>query len=200
MALAILWILGGLIFIGLLLSHNYTSLMHAKLPMGDFGWPFLGETLSFLQPHSSDAQGNFLKDRCSRSMHLFSPTHSYLSLFNYFFLRCRYGKIFKSHLFFSPTIVSCDHELNHLILQNEDRLFQASYPRPFHELLGRSSVLVAVEETHKRLRSVAMALISATKAKPEFLNDVERMALYVMNGWKEKEEVFLCEEARMVVL
>ena len=57
-----------------------------------------------------------------------------------------------------------------------------------------------VEETHKRLRSVAVALVSATKAKSEFLNDVERMAIHVMNEWKEKEEVFLCEEAKKVIL
>ena len=80
MALAMLWILGGLIFVGLLLGHNFPWLIHSKLPVGDFGWPIMGETLSFLQPHSSDALGNFLKDRCSRYMHLLSPTHFYLSL------------------------------------------------------------------------------------------------------------------------
>lgn len=111
---------------------------------------------------------------------------------------CRYGKVFKSHLFLSPTIVSCDHELNNFILQNEDRFFQGSYPKPVHGVLGKNSLLVVVGETHKRLRTMALALVNATKAKPGYLNDIETMATYVMTRWKGKEEVYFYDEARKV--
>lgn len=106
--------------------------------------------------------------------------------------------MFKSHLFLSPTVVSCDQELNYFILQNEGKLFQCSYPKPIHGILGNVSMLVAVGDTHKRLRNVAISLVSITKSKPEFLNDIERTAIQVLSSWKDKQQVVFCEEARKV--
>ncbi|KAK4342200.1 hypothetical protein RND71_038016 [Anisodus tanguticus] len=100
--------------IGIILNHfwplffkinNNGSTTSLVIPKGTFGWPLLGEILSFLKPHPSNSIGTFLflQQHCSR-----------------------YGKVFKSHLFFSPTVVSCDQDLNYFILQNEDKLFQCS--------------------------------------------------------------------------
>ncbi|XVE72602.1 hypothetical protein DITRI_Ditri11bG0051100 [Diplodiscus trichospermus] len=158
----------------LILNHFLPLLFKGGLvPKGTFGWPLLGETFSFLKPHSSNSVGAFLQDHCSR-----------------------YGKVFKSHLFFSPTVVSCDPELNYFILQNEGKLFQCSYPKPIHGILGKVSMLVAVGDTHKRLRNVALSLVTITKSKPEFLNDIERIAIQILDSWKNKPKVIFCEEAR----
>ncbi|XP_050204654.1 cytochrome P450 724B1 isoform X2 [Mercurialis annua] len=146
---------------------------HNLIPKGSFGWPILGETLSFLKPHASNSLGKYLQDHCSR-----------------------YGKVFKSHLFFSPTVVSCDQELNYFILQNEGKLFECSYPKPIHGILGNVSMLVAVGDTHKRLRNVALSLVNITKSKPEFLNDIETTAIQFLKSWKDKKQVMFCEEAR----
>ncbi|CAM8957711.1 unnamed protein product [Rhodiola kirilowii] len=160
--------------------NHYKALLHSliddggcKLPCGSFGWPLLGETLNFLKPHASNSIGSFLQDHCSR-----------------------YGKVFKSHLFLTPTIVSCDQDLNYFILQNEDKLFQCSYPKPIHGILGNISMLVAVGDTHKRLRSAALALVSSTKSKPEFLTDIENTVLKMIGSWKQNSHVLFCEEAR----
>lgn len=110
----------------------------------------------------------------------------------------RYGKVFKSHLFFCPTVVSCDEELNYHILQNEDRLFQCSYPKPIHGILGKNSMLVVVGDTHKRLRNVAVSLVTTMRSKPGFLNDIERTATQILDSWKDKNQVIFCEEARKV--
>ncbi|MCE3215395.1 hypothetical protein HAX54_002263 [Datura stramonium] len=166
--------------IGIILNHfwplffiNNGTSTSLVIPKGTFGWPLLGETLSFLKPHPSNSIGNFLQQHCSR-----------------------YGKVFKSHLFFSPTVVSCDQDLNYFILQNEDKLFQCSYPKPIHGILGKVSLLVAVGDTHKRLRNVSLSLISTIKSKPEFINDVERLALQILQSWKAKEHVVFWEESR----
>ncbi|KAL3364286.1 hypothetical protein AABB24_013175 [Solanum stoloniferum] len=165
--------------IGITLNHfwplffnNYGTTLHV-IPKGTFGWPLLGETLSFLKPHPSNSIGTFLQQHCSR-----------------------YGKVFKSHLFFSPTVVSCDQDLNYFILQNEDKLFQCCYPKPIHGILGKVSLLVAVGDTHKRLRNVSLSLISTIKSKPEFINDVETLALQILQSWKDKDQVRYWEEAR----
>ncbi|MFS7995295.1 putative cytochrome P450 [Helianthus anomalus] len=168
----------GFVF-GLILNH-FLPLLFLKnkklgaLPRGSFGYlPLLGETLAFLNPHPSTNIGSFLQEHCSR-----------------------YGKVFKSHLFFSPTIVSCDQELNYFILQNEDKLFECSYPKPIHGVLGKISMLVVVGDTHKRLRNVALSLVSTTKSKHEFLTYIEKTTLQILDSWKDKKQVIFCQEAR----
>ncbi|KAG5545865.1 hypothetical protein RHGRI_018130 [Rhododendron griersonianum] len=160
--------------LGLILNHFLPLFSNlGPLPKGSFGWPLLGETLSFLKPHPSNSVGAYLHDHCSR-----------------------YGKVFKTHLFFSPTVVSCDQELNYFILQNEDKLFQCSYPKPIHGILGEVSMLVAVGDTHRRLRNVALSLVATIKSKPEFLGDIERIAVEILDSWKGRQQVMFCAEAR----
>ncbi|WOH00749.1 hypothetical protein DCAR_0520123 [Daucus carota subsp. sativus] len=173
----LLGVLMSLIGVGLITNH-FLPLLLSKLngyvlPKGTFSWPLLGETLSFLNPHPSNSIGTFLQLHCSK-----------------------YGKVFKSHLFLTPTIVSCDEELNYLILQNEDKLFQCSYPKPIHGVLGSLSMLVAVGDTHKRLRSVALSLVTTTKSNPQFLSDIENTAIQILDSWKHKKQILFCEEAR----
>ncbi|THU66380.1 hypothetical protein C4D60_Mb05t13540 [Musa balbisiana] len=167
-------LLGSIVMLVVVLDHFLPLLLNlGAAPRGSFGWPLLGETLRFLSPHASYALGSFLEDHCSR-----------------------YGKVFKSHLFCTPTIVSCDQELNHFILQNEEKLFQCSYPRPIHGILGKSSMIVVVGDTHKKLRNLALTLVTTTKARAGYLNDIERIALRIMGSWKDKKRIFFCEEAR----
>ncbi|KAL6960510.1 hypothetical protein U1Q18_038273 [Sarracenia purpurea var. burkii] len=149
----------------------------SNLPNGSMGWPFLGETLAFLSLHKSNSMGSFLEKHCSR-----------------------YGRVFKSHLFGCPTIVSCDHELNTFILQNEGRLFQSSYPKPVLGILGNLSMIVATGDLHKRLRSVAVAFIGASRSRPDFLSYIEKLSASAMVAWKEHREVSFCKEAKKFTL
>jgi len=110
----------------------------------------------------------------------------------------RYGKVFKSHLFGSPTIVSCDHELNTFVLQNEERLFQASYPKPMHGILGKYSLLVVSGDLHKKLRSVAVNFVTASKSSSEFHRCVDRLSVSMLESWKGRQQVAFCKEAKMV--
>ncbi|KAI3956170.1 hypothetical protein MKW92_021757 [Papaver armeniacum] len=146
---------------------------HKNVPPGSMGWPIIGETLSFLNPHKSNTLGLYLQDRCSR-----------------------YGRIFKSHLFFHPTIVSCDHELNMFILQNEEKLFQGSYPKSIHGVLGDLSLLCIVGDHHKRLRNFALNLTNTCKSRAEYINDVDRLTISVMESWRNKKQLHFCEEMK----
>ncbi|GFY97668.1 cytochrome P450, family 724, subfamily A, polypeptide 1 [Actinidia rufa] len=170
-----LGLVGLVLGLGLVLNHFLPLFLNfgSHLPRGSFGWPLLGETLAFLKPHPSNSIGAFLQDHCSRN-----------------------GKVFKSHLFFSPTVVSCDQELNYFILQNKDKLFQCSYPKPIHGILGDISMLVAVGDIHKRLRNVAVSLVTTIKSKPEFLSDMEKIAIHILESWRGRNQVLFCEEAR----
>lgn len=53
--------------LGLILNHFLPLFSNlGPLPKGSFGWPLLGETLSFLKPHPSNSVGAYLHDHCSR--------------------------------------------------------------------------------------------------------------------------------------
>ncbi|KAK1282303.1 hypothetical protein QJS10_CPB22g00346 [Acorus calamus] len=108
-----------------------------------------------------------------------------------------YGKIFRSHLFGYPTIVSCDAEFNMFVLRNEGHLFATGYPRNIPEVLGDLTLLHLTGEAHKRLRGVALSFFATVKTESEhFLADIEAGALGIINPWKDKETLHFCDEAR----
>lgn len=41
------------------------------IPHGTMGWPFIGETLGYLQPHNSNTVGTFLQERCSKYTYIY---------------------------------------------------------------------------------------------------------------------------------
>lgn len=130
-----------------------------------------------------------------------------MQIFNEWFWKClhpllldRYGRVFKSHLFGSPTIVSCDHELNMVVLQNEEKLFQVSYPKAMHGILGKFSLLIVSGYVHKKLRNIGVSFIIASKSNPEFLDCVEKMTISMMNSWKNCKEIGFYKEVKKVGL
>ncbi|KAF8693604.1 hypothetical protein HU200_039011 [Digitaria exilis] len=157
-------------------------------PSGSFGLPLVGETLGFLRPHASNTTGAFLHDHITRS---------HIHIRRRFFHES-YGTVFKSHLFGSPTVVSCDEELNHFVLQNEERLFQCSYPGPIRGILGGSSLLVVTGERHRRIRAMALAFVASAGLKPAYLADVDRAARAVVASLRRRRAVAFCGEARQV--
>ena len=113
-------------------------------------------------------------------------------------LLCRYGKVFKSHLFGSPTIVSCDYDLNTFVLQNEGKLFPVDYPKVMHNILGKLAMILVTGDTHKKLRSTAVSFVSASKSESHFLHCVEKLALARINSWGKCEQICFYAEAKKV--
>ncbi|XP_068664884.1 cytochrome P450 724B1 [Aristolochia californica] len=164
-------------FFGAILSVFFLHLLYQRkelkhAPQGSMGWPLVGETLGFLRPHKSNSIGSFLQEHTSR-----------------------YGKVFRSHLFGSATIVSCDHELNSFILQNEEKLFECSYPKAIHGVLGKLSMLVVTGEEHKRLRNIILGLTNSWKCEDN-LRNIDEQALSVMKAWHGRQDIIFAEEAR----
>ncbi|CAK9308840.1 unnamed protein product [Citrullus colocynthis] len=173
----------ALSFAILIISHSLlklfviTSTPNPNLPPGCMGFPFVGETLSFLKPHHSNSIGTFLQHHCSR-----------------------YGKVFKSHLFGWPAIVSCDRELNVFILQNDDKLFKVSYPKAMHGILGTNSLIIAAGHTHRKLRNVVVSFTSWCKSRPSFLHSLHNLSISLMDSWRSQTQLLFCKELKMFAL
>ncbi|GMH25070.1 hypothetical protein Nepgr_026913 [Nepenthes gracilis] len=157
----------------LLLSSKKKCPANAGIPTGSMGWLWFGETLDFLKPHPPNSMGTFLQQHCSR-----------------------YGKVFKSHLFGSPTVVSCDHEFNLFVLRNEGKLFLGSYPKAMHGILGNFSLLIISGDLHKRLRSQVVRFASTCKSNPKYLSYIEKLSISMMESWKDRNQIFFHNEAR----
>ncbi|GFY94027.1 Cytochrome P450 superfamily protein [Actinidia rufa] len=137
------------------------------------GWPFIGETIGYLKPYSATTIGEFMEQHIAR-----------------------YGKIYKSHLFGEPTIVSADAGLNKFILQNEGKLFECSYPRSIGGILGKWSMLVLVGDMHRDMRIISLNFLSNARLKTHLLPEVEKQTLLVLSSWKENSTFCAQDEAK----
>ncbi|KAI7979017.1 Cytochrome P450 90B1 [Camellia lanceoleosa] len=144
-----------------------------NLPPGNMGWPFIGETIGYLKPYSATTIGEFMEQHISR-----------------------FGKIYKSHLFGEPTIVSADAGLNKFILQNEGRLFECSYPRSIGGILGKWSMLVLVGDMHRDMRIISLNFLSNARLKTHLLPEVEKQTLLVLSSWKDNSTFCAQDEAK----
>ncbi|PIN24137.1 Cytochrome P450 CYP4/CYP19/CYP26 subfamily [Handroanthus impetiginosus] len=168
----------GLAFFLVFLSLIFFNFLRRKqkslnLPPGSMGWPFLGETIAYLKPYPATTIGKFMEEHISR-----------------------YGKIYKSHLFGEPTIVSADAGLNRFILQNEGRLFECSYPRSIGGILGKWSMLVLVGEMHKDMRIISLNFLSNARLKTHLLREVEKHTLLVLSSWIDNSVICAQDEAK----
>ncbi|TKY55813.1 steroid 22-alpha-hydroxylase [Spatholobus suberectus] len=144
-----------------------------NLPPGEMGWPLLGETIGFLKPYPAVTLGEFMEKHIAR-----------------------YGTIYKSNLFGGPAIVSADAGLNRFILQNEGKLFEASYPRSLEAVLGKWSMLVLVGDMHRDMRNISLNFLSYASLRTHLFKEVERHALLVLTSWKQNCTFSAHEEAK----
>ncbi|KAL6993593.1 hypothetical protein U1Q18_011706 [Sarracenia purpurea var. burkii] len=144
-----------------------------NLPPGNMGWPFIGETIGYLKPYSATTIGDFMEQHISK-----------------------YGKIYKSHLFGEPTVVSADAGLNKFILQNEGRLFECSYPRSIGGILGKWSMLVLVGDMHTDMRIISLNFLSNARLKSHLLPEVENQTLLVLSSWQDDSTFCAQDEAK----
>ncbi|KAL8473268.1 hypothetical protein ACS0TY_030194 [Phlomoides rotata] len=160
-----------LIIILVLTRRKHKAVMN--LPPGSMGWPFLGETVAYLNPYPANTIGTFMEQHISR-----------------------YGKIFKSHLFGEATIVSADEGLNAFILQKEGKLFECSYPRSIGGILGKWSMLVLVGEMHRDMRIISLNFLTNSRLKTHLLREVEKHTLLVLSSWMNRPLISAQDEAK----
>lgn len=163
--LILIWVIKVRLNNGKTKENKQKRLMHLNLPPGNIEWPVLGGTLKFLKPHAATSPGYFMQENSSR-----------------------HGKIFKSHLFGHPTIVSADPDLNKFILVNEGRLFECSYPSTIGGILGKWSMLVLVGEMHKCMRTIAINFMSIGNLRSRLLGDIEKHTLLTLDSWEKMEQ------------
>jgi len=128
------------------------------LPPGDFGLPFIGETLSFLR------DPNFTQKR-----------------------QQQYGSIFKTKILGRPTAIMIGSEANQFILSTHMDCFSwgEGWPPNFKALLGRSLFLQDGEE-HQRNRKLLMPAFHG-KALASYIATMEAITQRYLQRWQTLE-------------
>ncbi|KAL6004532.1 hypothetical protein ACLOJK_005087 [Asimina triloba] len=139
-----------------------------KLPPGSMGWPLLGETLQFFAPNTSSDVPPFIKQRMER-----------------------YGPVFRTSLVGRQVIVSTDPEINHVVFQQEGRLFQSWYPDTFNEIFGRQNVGSLHGFMYKYLKSLVLNLFGPENLKEKLLPQVEQTAHKNLLSWSQQPSIDL---------
>ncbi|XP_027125026.1 3-epi-6-deoxocathasterone 23-monooxygenase CYP90D1 [Coffea arabica] len=154
------------------LLSSYTT---PRLPLGTLGWPFLGETLDFISCAYSDRPETFMDKR-----------------------RLIYGKVFKSHIFGNPTIVSTDADVSRSILQSDAKTFVPSYPRSLTELMGKSSVLLISGNLQRRIHGLIGAFCKSSHLKAQITCDMQKYVQESMKSWSEDHPVYIQDQAKNI--
>ncbi|XP_072964168.1 cytochrome P450 90D2-like isoform X2 [Typha angustifolia] len=149
----------------------------AQLPKGTLGWPLIGETLDFVSCAYSPRPESFMEKR-----------------------RLLYGKVFKSHIFGSPTIVSTDAEVSRFVLQSDAKAFVPWYPKSLTELMGKSSILLINGSLQRRVHGLIGAFFKSSQLKCQITSDMQRYVSSSMRDWKDGGQIiYIQDEAKLIV-
>ncbi|KAK4395129.1 3-epi-6-deoxocathasterone 23-monooxygenase CYP90D1 [Sesamum angolense] len=157
-------------------NKSRRSSSSSRLPLGSLGiWPFVGETLHFISSAYSDRPEAFMDKR-----------------------RRMYGKVFKSHLFGSATIVSTDAEVSRIILQSDAKTFIPSYPKSLMELMGKSSILVINGSLQRRIHGLIASFLKSPTLRSQITTDMRKYVIESMANWSQHAPVYIQDEAKHI--
>ncbi|KAL8122801.1 hypothetical protein AgCh_010974 [Apium graveolens] len=147
----------------------------ASLPSGTLGWPLVGETMEFISCAYTDQPETFMDKR-----------------------RRMYGKVFKSHIFGSPTIVSTDEDVSRIILQGDSNTFVPSYPKSLTILMGKSSILLINGYLQRRIHGLIGSFLKSPNLKAQITRDMQKFVKESMENWDEDRLIYIQEETKKI--
>nr|CAD1832852.1 unnamed protein product [Ananas comosus var. bracteatus] len=136
-----------------------------RLPPGSSGWPLVGETVSFMRPHSSASLGDFIDRRIAK----------------YSGRACWEGDSGVGGRGVQPVGAA----------GRGAGLFAGSCPTSIAEIMGRQSMLALVGDAHREMRSIAVAFLGGgtsggLRRRSRFFATVERQAAKVLDSWNDR--------------
>ncbi|KAF7086671.1 hypothetical protein CFC21_089947 [Triticum aestivum] len=148
----------------------------ARLPPGSRGFPVIGDTLEFFSQSPSLELVPFFKRRLER-----------------------YGPIFRTSLFGEDLIVSMDKELNNLVFQREEKLFQIWYPESVMRIFGADSIISKLGSFHRHMRSLVLRLFGPENLRLVMLHDAQRTVQTSLLSWLNQPSVELKEATASMI-
>ncbi|WOK93573.1 Cytochrome P450 [Canna indica] len=148
-----------------------------RLPPGSQGLPLLGESLRMVAAYKTEDPETFIDERVRR-----------------------YGRVFTSHVFGERTVFSADQEFNRMVLFEEDRAVEASYPSSITTMLGESSLLLMRGARHKRMHALTLTRLTSPTAIRDaaLLPHIDRLVRQTLGSWTASPRVVLLTQAKKI--
>ncbi len=125
------------------------------LPPGNFGLPVIGETISFFR------DANFTDKRYKK-----------------------YGSIFKTSIFFSPTVIMVGSEANLFLFTNDNKYFSNKWPPSTKILLGSASLAIQNGGEHQNRRRI-LSQAFQPRALAEYASTMEEILQSYLHKWEK---------------
>lgn len=161
-------------------SHRFTSKKlqqikkKKKLPPGEMGLPWIGETMEFYKAQKSNRVfEDFVNPRI-----------------------IKHGNLFKTRIMGSPTIVVNGAEANRLILSNEFNLVVSSWPSSSVQLMGMNCIMAKQGEKHRVLRGIVANSLSYNGLDYLVPKLCKTVQFHLETEWRGKEEISLYRSAK----
>ncbi|VAH34178.1 unnamed protein product [Triticum turgidum subsp. durum] len=148
----------------------------AMLPPGSRGLPVLGESLEFFARSPSLELTPFLKRRLDR-----------------------YGPIFRTNLIGEDLIVSLDQDLNNLVFQKEEKLFQIWYPESLMRIMGADCIIATLGTFHKHLRTLVLRLFGPENLRMVLLHEIQQTAQANLLSWLDHPSIEVKEATSSMI-
>lgn len=133
------------------------------------GLPWIGETIGFY--------------RAQRKNQLFK---------NFFQPRVmKHGKIFKTKLMGSPTVVVNGAIANKFFMSNEFKLVISSWPTSSVELMGKNSIMEKQGDSHRCLRGIIASTLGPTGLQTMVPRMCVLIQKHLQKNWENYEEISL---------
>ena len=124
-------------------------------PPGNNGFPFIGETISFF------SDPDFNRKRVAK-----------------------YGKIYRTNIFGSPTIMMIGSEANTFLFRNENQYVASAWPKSTRILLGKESLAVNNGSFHTSRRKLLYQAFQP-RALMSYIPTMERISDRYLEKWAE---------------
>ena len=123
---------------------------------------------------------------------------SFIIKMNIWVCFCSYGKVFKSHIFGTPTIVSTDAEVSRFVLQSDAKAFVPFYPKSLTELMGKSSILLINGSLQRKIHGLIGSFFKSPHLKDQITRDMQNYVQQSMDKWRDDQPIYIQDETKNV--
>ena len=95
-------------------------------------------------------------------------------------------------------IVSMDPELNNLVFQKEEKLFQIWYPESIMRIMGADCIIATLGTFHKHLRTLVLRLFGPENLRLFLLHEVQQTAQASLLSWLDHPSIEVKEATSSV--
>ncbi|GAA0185776.1 hypothetical protein Leryth_022511 [Lithospermum erythrorhizon] len=159
--------IGFALFMKLYLKYTSKFETYKSIPEGKMGLPWIGETIDFYKAQKNNKIfEEFVHPRIAK-----------------------HGKIFKTKLMGSPTIVVNGAEANKFFMSNEFKLVISSWPSSSVQLMGKDSIMEKQGEAHRFLRGLITSTLNISGQEILVPKICDTVQCHLEKYWKGQENI-----------